>query len=207
MVLHEVAKFVSSYIGNGCAGDEQSDKLCIQFPHFGGSVVDSAEELVANLEAVRDDLFADAATMADSELQAIAKWTWQCRLENRVFRGRDSAFSLNRLALDALRSCENDTDAIALYVLLQEMHGHTPGKRFALDFKAMRGAGLTRLSIPRLRAARRSLQAVRLLVQVGKHRAGSVHQTFSLARVHPNARDAAIITRLGGVWGKEGGRG
>jgi Bifunctional DNA primase/polymerase, N-terminal len=161
--------------------------------------VDSAKELAANLEAVRGDLCADAATMPDSELVAIAKWTWKCRLENRVFRGRDSAFSLNRLALDALRSCENDTDAIALYVLLQDVHGHTPGKRFALDFKAMRCAGLTRLSIPRLRAARRSLQALGLLVQVGKHRAGSVHQTFSLARVYPNACDAAVISRLSSV--------
>jgi hypothetical protein len=100
--------------------------------------VDSAGELVANLEAVRDDLCADAATMPDSELREIAKWAWKCRLENSVYRGRDSAFTVNRQALDALRSCDNETDAIALYVLLVDLHGHTPGKRFALDFTAMR---------------------------------------------------------------------
>ena len=70
------------------------------------------------------------------------------------------------------------------------------GKRFALDFTAMRASGLTRLSIPRLRAARRTLQAVGLLELVGKHRAGSVHQTFALIRLRPNMTDAPNITRL-----------
>ena len=89
--------------------------------------VDSPEELVANLEAVRDDLCEDAQSMRHSELQAIAEWTWQCRLENRIFMGRDSAFSLHRLALDALRGCKNHTDAIAFYLMLLDNHGHTPG--------------------------------------------------------------------------------
>jgi len=159
--------------------------------------VDSADELAANLEGVRDDLCEDAMTMPDSELRAIAKWAWVARLENRIFRGRDSAFSLHRLALDALRSCDNETDAIALYVLLVDMHGHAPGKRFALDFKAMRGSGLTRLSIPRLRAARRALEAVGLVRLVGKHRAGSVHQTFIMARLRASAGDKACVLYIG----------
>jgi hypothetical protein len=158
--------------------------------------VDSPEELAANLEAVRDDLCEDAQSMPDSELQDIAKWAWQCRLENRIFRGRDSAFSLHRPALDALRGWHNQTDALALYVTLVDMHGHTPGKRFALDFKAMRGAGLTDLSIARQRAARRTLEAVGLLKLVGKHRAGSKHQTWVLARLRPSTRDAQNVTRL-----------
>lgn len=159
-------------------------------------LVDRAEELAANLAGVRDDLCADASTMPDSELAAIAGWAWQCRLENRVYKGRDSAFPLQRQALDALRGCDNDTDAIALYVMLVDLHGHSPGKRFALDFKAMRASGLTRLSIPRLRAARRNLQTVGLLVQVGKHRAGSKHQTWVLARLRQSAGDTENVTRL-----------
>lgn len=158
--------------------------------------VDSAEELAANLAGVRDDLCEDAGTMPDSELHALAGWAWTVRLENRIFRGRDSAFSLDRMALDALRRWDNETDAIAIYVLLIDMHGHTPGKRFALDFTAMREAGLTRLSIPRLRAARRTLQAVGLVKLVGNHRAGSVHQTFALARLPLDVTDAPNITRL-----------
>lgn len=168
-------------------------------------LVDGPEELTGNLMAFRDDLCADAVTLPDSEVQAIAAWAWQCRLENRVYRGRNSAFPLQRQALDALRGCDNETDAIALYVMLVDLHGHTPGKRFALDFKAMRASGLTRLSIPRLRSARRSLQAVGLLAQVGKHRAGSVHQTFALGRVHLAGGNAQNVARLLRPRGKAGG--
>ena len=160
--------------------------------------VDSADELAANLEAVRDDLCEDAQSMPDSELQDIAEWTWQCRLENRIFRGRDSAFSLHRLALDALRGWHNQTDAIAFYVMLLDNHGHIPGKRFALDFKAMRDAGLTDLSIDRQRAARRTLEAVGLLRLVGKHKAGSVHQAWALSRLRQSMADAENVTRLSG---------
>ncbi|MCC5987289.1 MAG: bifunctional DNA primase/polymerase [Pararhodobacter sp.] len=159
--------------------------------------VDSADELEGNLAVVRDDLCHDPGTMPDSELRAIAAWTWRARLENRIFKGRDSAVSLHRLALDALRRWDNETDAIALYVLLLDMHGHTPGKRFALDFKAMRAAGLTKLSVPRLRAARRTLEAVGLVRLAGKHRAGSVHQTFTLARLRPVGDDGARIVHIG----------
>jgi len=170
--------------------------------------VDSAEELVANLEGVRDDLCVDAETMPDSELRAIAKWAWECRLENRIYRGRDSAFSLHRSALDALRGWQNGTDAIALYVMLLDLHGHAPGKRFALDFKAMRESGLTQLSIPRLRAARRTLQTVGLLSLVGKHQAGTKHQTFTLNRLRQVGADAPKVARLSRPKrpGEKGGR-
>ena len=50
---------------------------------------------------------------------------------------------------------------------------------------------MTRLSIPRVRAARRTLEAVRLLALVGKHRAGVMHQTFTLCRLNP---DSASVT-------------
>ena len=171
--------------------------------------VDSAEELAANLEAVRDDLCASPETLPDAELRDIAEWAWSCRLNNRVFQGRDSAFSVDRQALDALRRWNNETDAIALYVLLKGLHGHIPGKRFALDFKAMRAAGLSRQSIPRLRAARNTLQAVGLLEVAGKHRAGSVHRTYRLTRLRPDMAEGsniAIITAEKGS-GETGGEG
>ena len=173
--------------------------------------VDSAEELEANLMAVRDDLCQDAESFPDSEVRRLADWAWRARLENRVFKGRDSDVSLHRLALDALRRWNNGTDALGIYVLLVDLHGHSPGKRFALDFTAMRKAELTRLSIPRLRAARRTLQAVGLLKLVGNHRAGSVHQTFVLCRLRPDMIEAPNIARLPSSSarnpsGKQGGR-
>jgi len=165
--------------------------------------VDSAEELQANLAGIRDDWCADPATMPDSELADIAGWAWKCRLENRIFRGRDSAFPVQRLALDALRGQANGADAIALLVLLEDQHGHHPGKHFPLDFDAMRAAGLLNLSKPRLRAARRTLEGAGLLRLVGRHRAGSKPQTFALTRPHPGIGGAVNVeampkTRRGG---------
>lgn len=169
--------------------------------------VDDVEELTANLEVVRDDLCADALTLPDAELRDIAKWAWDCRLENRVHRGRNSAFTVERAALDALRRWDNETDAIGLYLLLKDLHGHAPGKRFALDFKAMRAAGLSRQSIPRLRAARRTLEAVGLLEIAGKHRAGSVHRTYRLTRLPPEPYQGSNIATMqrAEVLGKKGG--
>lgn len=169
-------------------------------------LVDSANELQANLAGIRDDWCADPATMPDSELEDIATWAWKCRLENRIYRGRDSAFPVQRLALDALRGLANGADAIALLVLLQDQHGHSPGKRFPLDFHAMRTAGLLNLSTPRLRAARRPLEGAGLLRLVGKHQAGSRPQTFILTGMHSNLADAASLpTQSAKLRGKAGG--
>lgn len=145
-------------------------------------LVDSAEELQANLAAIRDDWCADPATIPDSELCGIAEWTWRKRLENRIYRGRDSAFPMPRTALDALRGLPNGADAIALLLVLLDQHGHRPGLRFPLDFDAMRTAGILNLSAPRLRAARRTLESAGFLRLAGTHRAGARKQTFVLTR-------------------------
>lgn len=159
--------------------------------------VDSLAELTANLSAVRDDLCADPDSLPDAEVRAIADWVWKTRLEGRIFKGRDSDVRVHRLAIDALRRLPNEADALSLYILLMDLHGHITGKRFALDFASMRSAGLTRLSVPRLRAARRGLQQAGLLMQVGKHRAGVRHQTFMLARLRPVCDDGDIIVHIG----------
>jgi hypothetical protein len=159
-------------------------------------LVNDADELQANLAGIRDDWCVDPATMPDSELAGIAGWAWKCRLENRIYRGRDSAFPMQRLALDALRGLANGADAIALLVLLEDQHGHHPGKRFPLDFDAMRKAGLLNLSKPRLRAARRTLEGAGLLRLVGRHRAGSVPQTFALTRPHPGIGGAVNVQSM-----------
>lgn len=158
-------------------------------------LVDSTDELLANLAALRDDWCADPATMPDSELQGIAAWAWDCRLNNRVYHGRDSAFRVDRAALDALRG---NADAIALFVLLVDQHGHAIGKRFPLDFAAMRAAGLIDLSVPRLRAARRAMERAGLLRMVGNHRAGSKCQTFALARPHDQSTNLVAMHPVGG---------
>jgi hypothetical protein len=162
-------------------------------------LVDSQDELQANLACIRDDWCADPATMPDSELQGVAAWAWKCRLENRIYRGRDSAFPVQRMALDALRGQANGADAIALLVTLQDHHGHSPGKRFPLDFTAMRAAGLLNLSLPRLRAARRTLEGAGLLRLASNHRAGSKCQTYTLTRPSLAASRVDSIAPINGA--------
>jgi hypothetical protein len=158
-------------------------------------LVDSGGELFENLRGLRDDWCADPTTFPDSELDDIARWAWKKRLEGNIFQGRDSAFQLNRLALDALQGQRGGSDAIALYASLLSAHGHVPCKRFPLDFEAMRQAGLTDLSIRKLRAARRLLERVGLLRRVAKHRAGIAPEFYVLLRLRP-CIEAANVAAL-----------
>jgi hypothetical protein len=92
-----------------------------------------------------------------------------------------------------------------VYASLLSTHGHVPCKRFPLDFAAMRKAGLTDLSIPRLRAARELLVSVGLLKLVAKHRAGIAPQIYVLLRPRPGISEAANVAVLRA--GEAGGRG
>lgn len=67
---------------------------------------------------MRDNLCANRETVPDSELRDISKWTWNLRVNNTVFKDRDSAFLLESKALDAVRQYNNSSDATAFYVLL-----------------------------------------------------------------------------------------
>ena len=117
-------------------------------------------------------------------------------MKGEIYHGRDSGFWIHRLALDGLRGKSGGSDATALFVLLTDLHGHQPGKRFALDHAAMREAGLTDLSLRAFRAARRMLETAGLLRLVGKHRAGSHGQTFTLSRLRPGMSDAPNVLSL-----------
>lgn len=143
--------------------------------------VASLEALAADLRQVRDDWCETPETMPESELAGIAGWAWDCRLGNRLYAGRMSAFPLHRQSLDLLRGKPAQEDAIALYVRLVDLHSHTPGKTFPLCHRAMKEAGLTSLSKARFLAARRALEEVGLLKLVGRHQAGKKMQTFALA--------------------------
>ena len=173
--------------------------------------VTGPDELTERLTVLRDVLCANPATMPDSELRAVAGWAWGRLLAGEIFHGRDSAFMVNRLALDALRGKPGGSDATALLVLLHDLHGHSPGKRFPLDYRAMRAAGLTDLSERSFRAARRMLENAGLLRLVGKHLAGAHCQTFALIRLRPGMEGAENVLTLPGRvglggGGKEGGR-
>ncbi|MEH6674309.1 MAG: hypothetical protein V7666_07850 [Sulfitobacter sp.] len=155
-------------------------------------LVDSQDELAASLSKFRDEHCSEPQSFPDGEVLTIAEWAWQLRLEGKIFKGRASSFRVERIALDALRGKPNGSDATSLYVTLVDKHGHQPAKKFALDFKAMRLAGLTDLTDPRLRNARRMLIDNGLLRQVGKHFAGRQRQTFSLVKPNLGASPANV---------------
>lgn len=155
--------------------------------------VDTAQELTDNLMAIRDDLCHDPDSLPVGEVQGVAEWAWRCRLENRVYAGRNSAFPVSRMALDLLRGHPDEPFALSLYTRLLAEHGHQPGKRFPLCHKAMKEAGLTVLSRDRFRAAVRALLSVGLLKQVGKHFAGSTPRTFALAMPFATGENVATL--------------
>lgn len=159
--------------------------------------VDDLPELVGNLLAYRDDALPEPETIPESEVRGIASYFWKLRLEGRLSKGRDSEFGVHRLSIDALADAPNRSDAIAMFVTLVDLHGHTPGKRFPLVWKAMRESCRTDLPRSRFDAARRALLDRGLICLVGKHRAGSRPQTFALQRIRPGMNDAANVARLG----------
>ena len=158
--------------------------------------VDQPGELFDNLRFIRDEQCDDPATIPDSELTKIAEWAWSRRLEGKVFRGRDSEFRLHRTALDALKGLPNASDAIALLVLLQDQHGHLPGRVFPLDHEAMKAAGHTDLSRRRFLDARRALEQAGLLQVAQQHRAAHHRRSYRLARLRPAAIEAGNVSQL-----------
>lgn len=158
--------------------------------------VEDTDELFGNLQFIRDDECEDPATVSDGELRKIADWAWSKRLEGKVYRDRDSEFRLHRTALDALKGLPNASDAIALFVMLQSLHGHIPGKAFALSHEGMRISGRTDLSERRFLAARRALEGAGLLQVANNHRAAHYSRTYRLKRLHPGIATATNVAQL-----------
>ena len=168
--------------------------------------VDGMDELLHNLISCRDEQCENPGTIPDAELHKIATWAWTRRLEGKVYRGRDSELRLHREALDALLGLPNSSDAIALFVVLQDAHGHIPGRLFSLSWEGMRGAGLTDLSDRRFLAARRALEAAGILAAAGNHCAGKRSRSYRLHRVRPHMATAENVTPLQYAPQGKGGR-
>jgi hypothetical protein len=168
--------------------------------------VNDPEELLGNLQFIRDDECEDPATVPDEELQKITDWAWSRRLEGKVYRGRNTEFRVPREALDAIMAQPNASDALALFVVLQSQHGHRPAVTFPLDHGAMASAGHTDLSRRRFRDARRALEEAGLLEVAVAHLAAHRRRSYRLKRLRPGMSDAANISELRpSKAGKQGG--
>lgn len=135
--------------------------------------VDSFDELVADLRALRDLRFEDAVDpmrgVSDAEIAKAAEWAWKIRLEGNLYEGRNSAVKVNRLALDWLYARNDSGRALQLYILLLSEHGHHPGKVFAIVADGLIKAGRLNMGRRQIYEAKDGLLEERLLDLV--HRA------------------------------------
>jgi hypothetical protein len=139
--------------------------------------VDGEGELLVNLLYVRDQLPDAAAQVNDAEVAGIVAWAWQKRLSGKLFAGRDSAFSVHRMALDRLKG---NSDALALWVVLQDQHGHLVARQFGLNHVAMIEARHTDLSRRRFRAAIAYLVGQGLVEVAANHSQGRRERQYRL---------------------------
>ena len=144
--------------------------------------VDDADELFQNLRHQADTECEDPQTITDDELRGIAKWAWEKRCSNDVWTEGRGAIRIGRDILDTLRDTQNYSDALGLFVTLQDKHGHIAGRAFALKHKPMREAGLTDLSRERFTAARDTLIEAGPLAIAAKHQAGRHSTQYRLTR-------------------------
>ena len=159
--------------------------------------VDDTDELAENLAFFRDTHFERSNEVTDKEVRGVAQWAWEKRLNNSIFAGRNSSFRVSRPALDALKGKPNASDAIALYTVLTDLHGHKPNQPFPLVWDAMKEAGHTELTEKRFRRARDLLKKENLLHLVGTHRAGTRHQTFRLSKGLSPRGEGLYLTYVG----------
>ncbi len=143
--------------------------------------VSSMNELIRLLLAFRDKECCNPSTAPDSEVREIADWCWKQRLNNSVYNAQISAFTLWRNDFGALNG---NVDAIALFTVLQQYHGHRLGKTFPLINESMKSADLIKLSRDRFIAAREYLIKAGLLEIAAKHRAGMRHRHYRLLRLN-----------------------
>jgi hypothetical protein len=152
--------------------------------------VDGETELLANLLYVRDQLPDAAAQVQDSEVAGIVGWAWQKRLSGKLFAGRDSAFTVHRIALDRLKG---NSDALALWVVLQDQHGHMAARSFGLNHLAMMATGHTDLTRRRFRAAIAYLIAQDLLEVAANHSRGRRARQYRLRRAIEGQSNSVTI--------------
>lgn len=158
-------------------------------------LVDDVDELTANLQAIRDDQFANPKTFPNTEVLKIARWAWERRCEGKLYHGRDSEFRVHREALDAIKRFDNASEAIALYVILLDQHGHKPAREFPFDHDGMQKAGHTNLSRRRFLAARETLASAGLIEVARQYSAGHRKRTYRLKRFRAEMPENVINMR------------
>lgn len=139
-------------------------KKAVEYCHC----VDSFDELLADLMALRDLQFEDAGSVSNGEVIDVARWAWRKRAEGNLYAGRNSVVKFNRLAMDALFARRDGLEAWMLYTLLLAEHGHHPGKVFAIVPDGIIDANRLPISRRQLYRARDVLLDECLIVRIAR---------------------------------------
>jgi hypothetical protein len=107
---------------------------------------------------------------------------WQKCLEGNLFAGRDGQFRVDRLGVDRLK---DNSNALALWITLQNIHGHRPAIRFPLSHPDRRDTGLADLSRERFRRAVAFLLNASFLGVARNHISGVAPRLCRLKRARP----------------------
>ncbi len=100
--------------------------------------VSNLPELLAQLIGEGSIWFESQEGFPVSEYGKVAKWAWDLRCKNALYGGRNSAFELNRQALDRLIGLgAKSPNATVLYCVLVSNHGHSPNSLFPISVDAM----------------------------------------------------------------------
>jgi hypothetical protein len=102
--------------------------------------VDSKEELLQKLLYDRDRYCDEPISVPDAEVDGIANWWWNIRLNNKIYSKNNSVFSIPRQAYQQIRALPNGLIALDLYLYLSDKHGHIFGKKFQINVDALKAS-------------------------------------------------------------------
>ena len=102
--------------------------------------VDNKEELLQNLLYDRDTYCDDPSSVPDLEVEGIANWSWNLRLNNKIYSKNNSAFRISRQAFRQIRALPNGHVALDLYLYLHDKHGHILGITFQINVDALKAS-------------------------------------------------------------------
>jgi hypothetical protein len=113
--------------------------------------------LVSELAEARDQECEEPSSVHDDEIQKIAKWAWDKKINNQLYLGRRSAVQVPRSAIDVL-AAQGEALACLLYNVILSEFGHKPTASFAIVPDGLLQSG-------KLKAGRRQIYAaIRVLI-------------------------------------------
>jgi hypothetical protein len=144
--------------------------------------VDSKEELLQNLFYDRDTYCSDPSSVSMTEVEGIANWWWDLRLNNKIYSKNNSAFKISREAFRQIRALPKGYVALDLYLYLHDKHGHILGKTFQINVYALQRTAGFAFGQKALRKAINQLLELGYLTICKNYKVGQRGRIFQLSR-------------------------